>query len=267
MGGLCDLSDTDESAIEEIISQAQDACVLEQVSAINCSAITDSALPTDLESRFRKLKSFPATKPKQIPHTLSTLHKGNDQSPDFSPSKENPDDPKLKLPSGCVSSPQKKGSEAKSKHGSVSLSPPFGSASGSSHTSEESSVSSVFKPTQKDEGKRSRQKSLFSSLGSSNSLMGGSPSPPRKVGFFWCSPKKEKKKSKENNVVVVGWDKSDELLSDFGSFSSKQQQKMLKKALKEEEKISREAEKIVEWAKHASARMNVSGIDDELSDD
>lgn len=95
-----------------------------------------------------------------------------------------------------------------------------------------------------------------------------SPSPPRKVGCFWCSPKKEKK-SKEKKENVLGWEDhggSDELLSDLGSFSRKQQQKMLKKALKEEEKISREAEKIVEWAKHASARMNVSDIEDELSD-
>lgn len=98
----------------------------------------------------------------------------------------------------------------------------------------------------------------------------GSPSPPRKAGCFWCSPKKDssKKKSKENWGVgnVVGWDKSDELLSDLGSFSSKKQQKMLKKAMKEEQKISREAEKILEWAKQTSARMNVLDIEDELSD-
>lgn len=37
--------------------------------------------------------------------------------------------------------------------------------------------------------------------------------------------------------------------------------------MKEEEKINREAEKIVKWAKQASARMmDVSGLDDELSD-
>ena len=49
------LSDVDDSAaIDDIISQAQDPCVLEQVSAIKCSGFTDSALPTDLESRFRK---------------------------------------------------------------------------------------------------------------------------------------------------------------------------------------------------------------------
>jgi len=46
----------------------------------------------------------------------------------------------------------------------------------------------------------------------------------------------------------------------------KEQQKILKKAMKEEEKVSREAEKIVQWAKQASSRMKASDIDDELTD-
>ena len=39
----------------------------------------------------------------------------------------------------------------------------------------------------------------------------------------------------------------------------------MKKALKEEEKASREAEKVVEWVKQASARIDVSTIDQLLS--
>lgn len=98
-------------------------------------------------------------------------------------------------------------------------------------------------------------------------------SPPRKWGCFWCSPKKEqnKKKSRDKeNAGVVGWEEctSDELLSGIGSLSSKKRLNMIEKALKEEEKrINREAEKIVEWAKHVSGRMNVPDIEDELSDD
>ena len=85
-----DLSDTDnDSAIEEIISQAQDAVVLDQVSTINSSAFTDdSLLPSHLETRFRNLKSFPPTKPK--PNTIakartfsSNLSSANPQSPNF----------------------------------------------------------------------------------------------------------------------------------------------------------------------------------------
>ncbi|XP_028786832.1 uncharacterized protein LOC114742781 [Neltuma alba] len=70
MVGFVDVSDTNaESAIDQIITQAQDACVLEQVSAINCASLTDSVLPTDLESRFHKFKSFPVTESKQLSKT------------------------------------------------------------------------------------------------------------------------------------------------------------------------------------------------------
>jgi len=61
--------------------------------------------------------------------------------------------------------------------------------------------------------------------------------------------------------------KDDELLSDLKSFSAEEQKKMMKKAMKEEEKIIKEAEKIVKWAKQTSSRMNFSVSDDELSDD
>ncbi|KAM1019873.1 hypothetical protein ACFX13_041937 [Malus domestica] len=53
-----DFCDTDESAVDDFISQAQDFCVLEQVFAISYSDFIDSLLPTELESHFRKLKSF-----------------------------------------------------------------------------------------------------------------------------------------------------------------------------------------------------------------
>jgi len=234
MVGFYDFSDTDnESAVEEIISQAQDACVLEQVSAINCSGITNSVLPSHLETRFRNLKSFPPTKARTIPNPTSR----NEASFNFSPSKQNPD-------SGYTSSHDKKGVEEKPKDGSVS-SPPF------SPSSDESSMSSIFKSAKKEGSKQDSPPSASSSP---------SPSPPRRRGCLWCSPKKkeQKKKSKEN------W--SDEFLSSFGSFSMKEQQKMLKKAMKEQEKVNREAEKIVQWAKQASARMKTSDIDDEHSD-
>jgi kynurenine formamidase len=62
IGSPSDPYDTDdeESTIQQIISQAQDSITLQQISAINCSSFTHSDLPTDLESRFLKLKSFPA---------------------------------------------------------------------------------------------------------------------------------------------------------------------------------------------------------------
>ncbi|KAF7809520.1 serine/arginine repetitive matrix protein 2 [Senna tora] len=230
------LSDTDESAIDEIISQAQDACVLEQVSAINCSSFTHSVLPTDLESRFRRLKSFPVTtksnhnsktlqdnslKPKS--QSLDSSSDATTQTPQSSPSKENQMDRETKLRSRSSNSSPLRKKEVKPKSKSASVSSP------------------------------------------SNSSKDRSPSPPR--GCFWCSPKK---KSKENwgSANFVGLDPNgDELLSDLGSFSSKHQQKLLKKAIKEQEKINREAEKIVQWAKQASKRMSALDMEDDLSDD
>ncbi|XP_058777579.1 uncharacterized protein LOC131651873 [Vicia villosa] len=263
-------SDTDEdSTIEEIISQAQDSILLKQISAINCSSFTHSDLPADLESRFHKLKSFPAnhtTPPPYHPKPPPTFSNPNSTNPPKSSNLSPPKDAKsIKNPdsdSGSVSSPEKKENKPKPKPKNGSFSP-----SDSSHTSEESSMSSLFMPlqTKKDEEKRPKVK-----------YVSPSPSPPRKWGCFWCSPKKEKKKvkSKENDDTVGSLEEytSDEFLSDIGSLSSlstKKRMNMIDKALKEEqEKINREAEKIVELVKQASARMIVSSdIEDELSDD
>ncbi|KAK9268422.1 hypothetical protein L1049_000172 [Liquidambar formosana] len=290
------LSDTDESAVEEIISQAQELSVLEQVSAVNCSGFTDSVLPTEIETRFRKLKSFPLTKPKPkttaspsylgtAAHLKTESVKGkaesdssllsDDESAIFSPSKQNPDEKKgLKHKSGSVSFPsrsstedaiflsskhkpgEEKGLRPKSKYGSLS------SPSNSSNSSIENAVLPASK--QNPDGKKGFKPK--SGHGSSHSPSGSwdlsvqsrSPSPPQKTGCFWCSPKRASmRKGKENRVVRVSldWGKTDEFLSD------------LDKAVREEERrISREAEKIVKWTKQASARMDVTGIEDELSD-
>ncbi len=236
------LSDTDEEiAVEELISQAQDLCVLEQVAAIRCSSFTHShsVLPTHLESRFRKLQSFPLTKPN--PDAIFTHSKtGTGYASDFSKeeakrvfSDPDPDpDPALKHPDSLTSSP------SNSKKRDSKLTSKSGSGSGS--------LMEYSSP----------------------------PSPPKKTGcIFWCSPKKasqspHQKKSKENGLDYWGG-MDDDFLSDLTTFSTKQQQKLLKKAMKEEQKISQEADKIVKWAKQASARLSVSDIpdqDDELSD-
>ncbi|KAI6692397.1 hypothetical protein NL676_020107 [Syzygium grande] len=59
------LSDTDDSAVEDLISQTKDLYVLEQNATINGSSFTvdGSLLPSHLESRFCKLKSFTLSKP------------------------------------------------------------------------------------------------------------------------------------------------------------------------------------------------------------
>lgn len=309
------LSDTDDSAVDELVSQTQELCVLEQVSKINCSGFTDSVLPADLETRFHKLKSFPPTKSK-TPTTNKSLSRSNtdmnnisvkgkkdddgsfsdsEKGENFSSEEQNPGEKMGSLKGqnevflDNKENPQwKSGLEKEMKSGSVS-SPPSKSSmeeeifppkkensdgkgglkKKSLHGSDHSNSwveDVIFSPSkQKPERKMSmKSKSKFGSSNSSNSFM-DSPSPPRKVGCFWCSPKK--KQSKES--LGLDWESNnlDEYLSDLSTFSVKEQQKRLKKAMKEQEKMSKEAEKIVKWAKQASARMSFHGTDDVLSDD
>ncbi|KAF8083442.1 hypothetical protein N665_0772s0012 [Sinapis alba] len=56
------LSSKDASAVEDLLSQTMDLYVLEQVAAINLAGFTDSTLPTNLETRFRRLKSLPVSR-------------------------------------------------------------------------------------------------------------------------------------------------------------------------------------------------------------
>ncbi|OIW10736.1 hypothetical protein TanjilG_27682 [Lupinus angustifolius] len=64
--------------------------------------------------------------------------------------------------------------------------------------------------------------------------------------------------SAENHVE---WGKNDEILSDMSTFSAKEQEKRLKKALEEEKRASIEAERVVQWVKQESARIDTSTID------
>lgn len=102
---------------------------------------------------------------------------------------------------------------------------------------------------------------------SSKGMESDDDSPPRSIGCFWCSPKNSSSRKLQRGENRFDWGKDADLLSDLGSFSIKEQERILKKAIKEEEKLNREAAKIVKWAKQASARMDVVGLDaDELSD-
>ncbi|ESQ34458.1 hypothetical protein EUTSA_v10009724mg [Eutrema salsugineum] len=67
------LSGKDDLAVENLLSQAKDLYVLEQVAAINCSGFTDSVLPTNLETRFRRLKSLPVSRPDPVSSSKRAL--------------------------------------------------------------------------------------------------------------------------------------------------------------------------------------------------
>ncbi|CAJ2646966.1 unnamed protein product [Trifolium pratense] len=58
----------------------------------------------------------------------------------------------------------------------------------------------------------------------------------------------------------VEWKTNDEILSDMSTFSVKEQEKRLKKALEEEKKVSIEAERVVQWVKHESSRIDSYAI-------
>lgn len=307
------LSDSDEEkAVQELLSQAMDQTVLEQVAKINCSGFNDSVLPTHLETRFQKLKSFPSvgSKPR-----CSSTHRHSASASSSSTLFKNPN--KDKFESDSLAYEEDDDDNEKGKHG---LSPNLeensveklgNSKSGAStrrlKPSRNDEISSHSKKVSDEENgiyknldsefgneilsssekaperskpvklkfpdgkKRLEVKSHSGSSSNSSDSTVDSLSPPPRNGCFWCSPKKPlRKRSTENNSILkagLDWGKSDDMVTDLSNLSAKSQEKLLKKAMKEEEKINREAEKIVKWAKQASARIEVSSsIEDELSD-
>ncbi|KAK6947284.1 hypothetical protein RJ641_000757 [Dillenia turbinata] len=240
MADFSSLSDSgDEAAVEEILAQAMDLTVLEQVAAINCSSFShaDSVLPSHLESRFSKLKSFPPPNPKS--HSLC-LNK--------TPSPKSVNQPKLNNSIGENTNSDSY-SDAEIEHFSPFQENPI--------RENGSKSKSKSKP---------KPKSLSSLSRSSSSSSNGSLSPPPKSGCFWCSPKRDSRRKSQKDRIGLDWGKSSSILSDLSAFSTKEQRKMLKKAVKEEEKIAYEAEKIIKWAKQESTRIDVTRVEDELSD-
>ncbi|KAI3707278.1 hypothetical protein L6452_25653 [Arctium lappa] len=276
------LTDSDDDrAVEDVLAQAMDHSVLEQLAAINCSSFsTNDNLPSHLETRFRKLKSLPTTTTttasaaSRFPPSKSRSlrpRSGDDfnlderlcGSVDF---ERIPDGKKQGLESPPPTEEQsdgnrdeRKGLESKSKS-NLKL-----------NTNADAEVCKQRDLKTKSGTGSSKSRSDSWSLSSPESDTGSLSPPRRKIGCLWCSPKKEKsvprKQGKENRQSSSSsW--GNEYDAEFlKTFSVKEQKKIMKKAMKEEEKINREAEKIVKWAKQASSRMMVvSGLDDELSD-
>ncbi|KAF8022168.1 hypothetical protein BT93_G2345 [Corymbia citriodora subsp. variegata] len=250
MADFSNLSDTDESVVEDIVSQAKDLCVLEQIAAINCSSFgadDDSLLPSDLESRFRKLKSFSVSKPQTALRSSS-----------------------------CRKTEPTPGGEARPKPDTKPEDPPGNGRRDSSGSDSWNSAAedAIFSPPKRNPEEKSPRESatkldpVYSptyhcdSWKKSKKSKSPSPSPPKKGGCFWCSPKKPTPRKRDESRAIekamsrsFKWMEEDEILSDLGGFSVKEQKKLLKKAMKEEERITREAEKIARMARQASARM------------
>ncbi|KAK1262108.1 hypothetical protein QJS04_geneDACA008972 [Acorus gramineus] len=81
----------EDSAVEAIVAQAKDLVVLEHLASLNTAHISESELPTDLETRFRKLKSFPQTHQK-LGTSPRPINPTKQQTP-TSPEKEHQIDP------------------------------------------------------------------------------------------------------------------------------------------------------------------------------
>jgi hypothetical protein len=98
--------------------------------------------------------------------------------------------------------------------------------------------------------------------------MGSAKSPQRSAAaccfcFSFSTKKKDGNKSRSYDGVSGGSnmeDVDDDILSDRSTFSVREQERRLKMALREEERVSREAERVVHWVKQESARMDDSLI-------
>lgn len=262
----------DERAVEDVLSQAMDHSVLEQIAAINCSSFSSDNLPSHLESRFRKLKSLPTTTTSAAAGSRFPPSKSKSLGP-RSGDDSNVEKPKSEF---CSSDEFKQIPDAKK---CPELSPSTDSPDEHSDenrdekkgTKSNTNTNPNLKVCKKERSKsKSKSRSDSWSLSSPESESETGSPPRRSIGCLWCSPKKEKsvprKQGKENRLFSSSssWGNDAEFLK---TFSVHEQKKIMKKAMKEEEKINREAEKIVKWAKQASARMmDVSGLDDELSD-
>lgn len=250
----------DDKAVEDILSQAMDATVLEQVAAVNCAGFNDDGLPSHLETRFQKLKSFPSSAAK--PTSLSTKSFNLSHSPEF---KKNGTINEAKATDPSEEMPLQNSEKVSTKRSTKN--PDGKSCLSDSGTPSQSPFNEIPQGKMKKSVVKSTRSPSFSSCDGFSSR---SVSPPAKSGCFLCSPKRaSRKKSKENWGLNLGFEsgKSDEFLSDLSNFSVNSQKRMIKKAMEEEDKICREAEKIVKWAKQASARIEMSGIEDEMSDD
>ncbi|CAA7061234.1 unnamed protein product [Microthlaspi erraticum] len=303
------LSDTDDSAVEELVSQAKELSALEQVAAINCSGFTDSTLPDDLETRFRRLKSLPASRPDPVSSSSSKTRKKHlaqsksvaghpKEEGNFSGNRRNQginggfDEDSRIFSAEKRDLGVKSGTEKSSRAGLVSDGSGDFSDSGNigSSLSRDSKIFSPAKQTEKlrkekrrigsssssspiglatpkssDSEPEKRSKSKSKSKSSSSWLNKLSPS--KIIGFIWRSPEKSSTKKKDlkscksfsTAAYSSGRERDidfDEFLSDLNAFSVEDQRKMLKKALKEQQKMRKEAAEIIKMAKQASARFD-----------
>lgn len=251
------------SAVDAILAEAADLVALEQIARLNTAHLDDSAaLPSSLESRFRKLKSLPAA----APPPAKTLGRSVTAPP------QRRDDPAADPPPQAT--PPAPASEEARK---VENPPP--------QPRVDPPKTTVPAVREEDEVEEEDLERLFGprrgrpTLKERNRRPSASPSPPppRQACCFPFSPKKPPQRTataRRSNRTHAGGD--DVLGIDAGEWGDenkrmvtelKEQQRRMNKALEEQVKVSRETAKMARWVKQASARMtHTDAIDDLLSD-
>ncbi|KAM3213083.1 hypothetical protein ACQJBY_065851 [Aegilops geniculata] len=260
------------SAVDAILAEAADLVALEQIARLNTAhlaGLDDSALPSSLESRFRKLKSLP-TAPAPPAKTLGRSATAPPQRRDDTAA-DPPPQPHADPPAPVAPASQEV--KEQSPPPRPRADPPKKSvpAVREDGDEEEEDLERLFAPGRGRPTLRERNRGRDDD----GSL---SPPPPRQACCFPFSPKKapQRAPTARSRKDRVGGAPSDVLGIDAGEWGDenrkmvtelKEQQRKLKKALEEQVKVSRETAKMARWVKQASARMtHTDAIDDLLSD-
>ncbi|KAK9667693.1 hypothetical protein RND81_13G005100 [Saponaria officinalis] len=310
MAKFSSFSSSHKSEVDQILAEAMDHCILEQVAAINCSSFTDSVLPSHIENRFRKLKTFPSSKSQLAPDSANescdSVGKGNSVddvgksviSPsgqskvsNFEEKSDVVEGKSVISPSGYskVSNLEEKsdvleGKSVNSPNGQSKVSnfkriSSFGKGkmgipqTGYVSSPSDSSSGCMDSPNMNRGKKVKKGKMVNSTYGpdSEEEIEGRNGGGGGGGGCLCFSPKWVSKKKSGGGgggggELGLGFGRDEELLSDLRTFSTKEQKRRMKEAMKEEEKINREAEKIVKWAKQVSARIDFDITDDDDND-
>jgi len=265
------------SAVDAILAEAADLVALEQIAKLNTAHLADdSALPSSLEVRFRKLKSLPSaaapppvrtlTRSVTAPGPAAALPGPNPPTPDPAPPEHPPavhEDP----PPPLLGDAETNGGESSPRQARAP--PPAPAAHDDADDAED--LARLF-----GSAPRGRPTLRERNRGRESSSASPSPPPPRQACCFGFSPKKPLQRTSAKAKKKVHHGSGDVLGVDAGEWGDenswmatefREQQRRLRKALEDQVQVSRETAKMARWVKQASARMtHVEAIDDLLSD-
>jgi pyruvate/2-oxoglutarate dehydrogenase complex dihydrolipoamide acyltransferase (E2) component len=263
------------SAVDAILAEAADLIALEEIARLNTAHLADdSALPSSLESRFRKLKSLPAAAPSAAAAPVKTLGRSVTAPHPTLPAPPRPSPPPPEQPSAPAPPAQDEQTPGDAAAAEPSSPPPPPKQAPPPATvpaahDDDEDLEQLF-----GSGRRGRPTLRERNRGRDDDSP--SPPPPRQACCFGFSPRKPLQRTPTKGKKVHGSGDGDVLGVDAGEWGDenrrmvtelKEQQRKLKKALEEQVKVSRETAKMATWVKQASARMtHTAAIDDLLSD-